>query len=62
MHSKTKHIPFKCHFDREQVVKNEIKLEYIDTKKQIADLFTKSLPRETFEYIRGKLGMIFAPK
>ena len=49
MHSKTKHIPIKFHFIREQVIEKNIKLEYIRTKEQIADIFTKHLPRETFE-------------
>ena len=51
MHSKTKHIPIKFHFLREQVTEKNIKLEYIRTKEQAADIFTKPLPRETFEYL-----------
>jgi hypothetical protein len=51
MHSKTKHIPIKFHFLWEQVTKNNIKLEYIGTKEHIVDIFTKPLPRETFEYL-----------
>ena len=51
MHSKTKHIPIKFHFRREQVTKKNIKLEYIGTKEQIVDIFTKPLPRESFEYL-----------
>ena len=62
MHSKTKNIPIKFHFLREQVTKNNIKLEYVETKEQIADIFTKPLPRETFKYLRQKLGVISSPK
>ena len=51
MHPKTKHIPIKFHFHREQVTDKNIKMEYIGTKEQIADIFTKRLPRETFEYL-----------
>jgi hypothetical protein len=61
MHSKTKHIPIKFHFLREQVTEKNIKLEYIGTKEQIADIFTKPLPRETFEYLRQKLGVVPTP-
>jgi hypothetical protein len=61
MHSKTKHIPIKFHFLREQVTENNIKLEYIGTKEQIAYIFTKPLPRETFEYLRQKLGVVPTP-
>ena len=62
MHSKTKHIPIKFHFLREHVTEKNIRLEYVDTKEQIADIFTKTLPRETFEYLRQKLGVIPSPK
>lgn len=34
MHSKTKHIPIKYHFIREQLVENNIKLEYVGTKEK----------------------------
>jgi hypothetical protein len=62
MHSKTKHIPIKFHFLREQVAEKNIKLEYVGTKEKIADIFTKPLPRETFEYLRQKLGVVSSPQ
>ena len=62
MYSKTKHIPIKFHFLREQVTEKNIKLEYVGTKEQIADIFTKPLPRETFEYLKQRLGVIPSPK
>jgi hypothetical protein len=52
MHSKTKHIPIKFHFLQEQITEKNIKLEYIGAKEKIADIFTKPLPRDTFEYLR----------
>ena len=61
MHSKTKHIPIKFHFLREQVTEKNIKLEYVATKEQVADVFTKPLPRETFEYLWENLGVILSP-
>ena len=57
MHSKTKHISIKYHFLRDKVEKKEIKLEYINTKEKIADIFTKPLLKDTFEYLRGMLGV-----
>eukprot|EP00253_Pinus_taeda_P013522 PITA_13522 len=60
MHSKTKHIPIKYHFLREQVLEQKVKLEYVPSKEQVADIFTKPLPRETFEYLRQKLGVVDA--
>ena len=44
MHSKTKHIPIKFHFLKEQVLNNITKLEYVSTHCQIADIFTNPLP------------------
>ena len=61
MHSKTKHIPIKFHFLREHVIENNIKLEYVETKEKIADIFKKPLPRETFEYLTQKPGVIPFP-
>ena len=31
-------------------------MEYINTKEQIVDIFTKALPMDAHEYLRGKLG------
>jgi hypothetical protein len=61
MHSKTKHIPIKYHFLREQVTEHNVKLEYIGTKEHVVDIFTKPLPREVFEYLRQKLGVVPMP-
>ena len=58
MHSKTNHIPIKYHFLREHVIEKQVKLEYVGTKEQVADVFMKPLPRETFEYLRDILGVI----
>ena len=58
MHSKTKHIPIKFHFLGEQVTEKNIKLEYIGTKEQIANIFTMPLPRDTFEYLQQRLGVV----
>eukprot|EP00253_Pinus_taeda_P004899 PITA_04899 len=57
MHSITKHIPIKYHFLREQVFEQKVKLLYVPSKEQVADILTKPLPRETFEYLRKKLGV-----
>eukprot|EP00253_Pinus_taeda_P027196 PITA_27196 len=60
MHSKTKHIPIKYHFLWEQVLEQKVKLEYVPSKEQVTDILTKPLPRETFEYLRQKLGVVDA--
>ena len=62
MHSKTKHIPIKYHFLWEQVAEKNIRVEYVGKKEQVADVFTKQLPREAFEYLFQRLGVISTPK
>ena len=58
MHTKTKHIAIKYHFLRELVQDKEVRLEYVNTREQIADIFTKPLPKDAFLYLRGKLRVI----
>ena len=58
MHSKTKHIAIKYHFLRELVQEKQVRLEYVNTKEQIVDIFTKPLPKDAFLYLRGRLGVI----
>ena len=56
-HSKTKHIPIKYHFLREQVTNSVVSLHFIPSKDQIADIFTKPLAKSQFVYLRQKLGV-----
>jgi hypothetical protein len=42
--------------------KKNIKVEYVGIKEQVAGIFTKSLPREAFEYLRQRLGVISSSK
>lgn len=58
MHSRTKHIAIRYHFLKEKVLEGEVKLEFVSTKEQVADIFTKPLPKENFEYLRMKLGVV----
>lgn len=52
LHSRTKQIPIKYHFLREQVTNQVVKLEYVTSIEQVADIFTKPLMKETFEHLR----------
>ena len=61
LHSKTKQISIKYHMLREKVAEKEIRLEYVNTKEKIADIFTKPLPKKTFEYLQGMLRIMPLP-
>ena len=58
MHTKTKNIAIKYHYLRELVQDKEVKMEYVNIKEKIVDIFTKELPKDVHEYLRGKLGVI----
>ena len=57
MTPRSKHYAVKYHWFRNRVNRegSGIKLLKIDTKDQLGDIFTKSLPRATFEFLRKKL-------
>jgi hypothetical protein len=57
-----KHIPIKYHFLQEQVANKNIRVEYVGTKEHVADIFTKLLPRESFEYLHQRIRVIYTPK
>ncbi|GJZ91868.1 retrovirus-related pol polyprotein from transposon TNT 1-94 [Tanacetum coccineum] len=50
-HSRTKHINVRYHFIKEHVKQGTIELYFVGTEYQLADLFTKALPKERFEYL-----------
>ncbi|GJX99614.1 retrovirus-related pol polyprotein from transposon TNT 1-94 [Tanacetum coccineum] len=56
-HSRTKHIAFRYHFIKEHVEMGTIELYFVKTDYQLADLFTKALPVDRFNYLVRRLGM-----
>nr|GEX15907.1 retrovirus-related Pol polyprotein from transposon TNT 1-94 [Tanacetum cinerariifolium] len=56
-HSRTKHIDVRYHFIKEKVEKAIVELFFVGTEYQLADLFTKALPVERFQYLGRRLGM-----
>nr|GEW19507.1 hypothetical protein [Tanacetum cinerariifolium] len=56
-HSRTKHIVVRYHFIKEHVEKGTIELYFVKTDYQLADLFTKALPIDRFNYLVCRLGM-----
>ncbi|GJZ62576.1 hypothetical protein Tco_0618713, partial [Tanacetum coccineum] len=59
-HSKTKHIDIRYHFIKEHVEKCTVELYFVGTEYQLAELFTKALPKERFEYLVHRIVIIMA--
>ena len=55
-HEKSKHIKIKYHYIRYMVQRGVVKLQYVTTDEQIADVLLKPLAKLKFEYFREKLG------
>ncbi|GJS99067.1 hypothetical protein Tco_0820237 [Tanacetum coccineum] len=56
-HSRTKHIEIRHHFLRDNVQKGNISIEKVSSEDNIADILTKPLKFEPFNYLRLGLGM-----
>ncbi|GJY61318.1 retrovirus-related pol polyprotein from transposon TNT 1-94 [Tanacetum coccineum] len=56
-HSRTKHTTVHYHFIKEQVENEVVELYFVKTDYQLADIFTKALARERFEFLIKCLGM-----
>ncbi|GJZ61696.1 hypothetical protein Tco_0617833 [Tanacetum coccineum] len=57
-HSRTKHIEICHHFLRDNVQKGNISIENVTSEYNIADILTKPLKQEPFNYLRLGLGMM----
>ncbi|GKB38955.1 hypothetical protein Tco_0883897, partial [Tanacetum coccineum] len=57
MCARSKHIDIRYHFIKENVENGVIELYFVNTKYQLADIFTKALCRERIEFLSDKLGM-----
>ena len=53
----TKHIDVRHSWINEKLENKMIDLCYVSTKENVADMFTKPLPKTQFEYLRKKLGL-----
>jgi hypothetical protein len=56
-HKRMRHLKRRQHFLRDHVEKGNIEMGYIDTKRQLADIFTKPLDASRFADLRGGIGV-----
>nr|GEX41208.1 retrovirus-related Pol polyprotein from transposon TNT 1-94 [Tanacetum cinerariifolium] len=57
LHSRTKYIDIGYHFIRDHILKGDIKLHFLPTDLQLADIFTKPLAEPSFTRLVAELGM-----
>jgi hypothetical protein len=56
-HKRIRHVERRHHFLRDHVEKGDIKMRYIDTEKQLTDIFTKPLDSSRFANLREEIGV-----
>ena len=56
-HGRMKHLDLAHYWLRDEVSKGSIQVEYVPTQEQLADIFTKPLPRPTVDTLRSKMGL-----
>ncbi|KAG2397159.1 Retrovirus-related Pol polyprotein from transposon RE1 Retro element 1 [Vigna angularis] len=56
-HGRSKHIEVRYHFLRDMVNKGRIALTYCNTEAQLADIFTKAVKINRFEWLRKEIGV-----
>jgi hypothetical protein len=60
-HARTKHVKIDYHFVREKVLSKELRVQFVSSKDQIADVLTKTLPTPRFKLLQAKLIVQSAP-
>ena len=57
-HDNSNHIEIKYHYIRDMVQRGAVKLQYVATEEQIADVLMNPLARVNFGYFRENLGVL----
>ena len=56
-HKRSKHIDVRFHFVRDVISRKEIEISYVQSKHQLAEIFTKPLAKHQFCFLREKLNI-----
>ena len=56
-HARAKHIEIDFHFVRERVANRQLQIQFLSSKDQLADGFTKALPARQFEDFKRNLNL-----
>ncbi|CAN1188688.1 Retrovirus-related Pol polyprotein from transposon TNT 1-94 [Linum perenne] len=57
-HDRTKYVEVDRHFITDTVAAGTVQVYYVSSKQQTADILTKALPKDVFEFLTSKLGLI----
>jgi hypothetical protein len=61
-HQRTKHVALKYFFIRDEVANKTVKIAYVSTKDNIADILTKSPTKAIYKHLQPKLMGIIMEK
>jgi hypothetical protein len=56
-HKRMRHLERRHHFLRDHIEKGDIEMRYIDTEKQLANIFTKPFDASCFAALQGEIGV-----
>jgi hypothetical protein len=56
-HMRMRHLKRRHHFLRDHIERGDIKMRYIDTERQLADIFIKLLDSSRFASLQKKIGV-----
>jgi hypothetical protein len=56
-HKRMRHLERRHHFLRDHIEKGDIGMRYIDTERQLVDIFTKPLDASHFAALPGEIGV-----
>lgn len=57
LHGRSKHFETDYHYVRERVALGVLEVQHVLSALELADIFTKSLPRQSFQTLRTKLSV-----
>jgi hypothetical protein len=57
-HERSKHTKIHYHYIHDMVQRGALKLQYVSTEEQVADVLTKPPSHVKFEHFRDKLGIV----
>jgi hypothetical protein len=56
-HRRMRHLERRHNFLRDHIEKGDIEMRYINTERQLADIFTKPLDASRFAALQGEIGV-----